>query len=92
VLDKERQVEFYNKKYKVNELNEFYTSATTNLISSQEVYFLKEEFRMLLKDKKPEDMKMLNIPCGNGRLNGLFSKFVSSIDCVDPCEKAIHIV
>ena len=33
VLDQEKQVDFYNKKYQVNVLNQFYTSATTKDIS-----------------------------------------------------------
>ena len=35
---------------------------------------------------------MLNIPCGNGRLNRLFSQFVSCIDCADPCINAFKNV
>jgi hypothetical protein len=45
-----------------------------------------------LEGRNPDHICMLNIPSGNGRLNGLFSEFVANIDCVDPCKKACEIV
>ena len=35
---------------------------------------------------------MLNIPSGNGRLNSTFSNLFSTIDCIDPCEKANELL
>lgn len=58
------------------------------MITLQESEFIEDELNKILKDKNSADWQMLNIPCGNGRLNGLFSSFVSCIDCVDPCKIA----
>ena len=35
---------------------------------------------------------MLNIPSGNGRLNGFFSDYFKRIDCVDACGPAIESI
>ena len=35
---------------------------------------------------------LLNIPSGNGRLNGFFSNYFDKIDCVDACGPAIESI
>jgi hypothetical protein len=51
---------------------------------------LNNNFEGLNKNKR--NSRMLNIPCGNGRLNSVFSEYFKIIDCIDPCEQAVKLV
>jgi hypothetical protein len=51
---------------------------------------LNNNFEALNINKR--NARMLNIPCGNGRLNSVFSEYFKIIDCIDPCEQAVKLV
>jgi hypothetical protein len=91
-LDKKKQVQYFEKLYCTDSANICLTSGTTKEISILETLTLKQVMLKLALKGHFFSGNMLNIPSGNGRLNGFFSGYFGRIDCVDACGPAIDAI